>query len=274
MKRNSGFTLIELLVVISIIGLLSSVVLAALTSARARGKVGAGLTMANSMYSTNGLDAEAFFDFDDYYSAGSPTLDRTIKWTGLYFDYDNTVPTTNTPTGSGYAFTMDSANDYLIVRSRETNQAADFPIHETVTVAVWVKLNATGNRPVFSNRLGGGIYIGVNDGKFYVQQNDIAPARTTESNASVNDDKWHFLVWTANGNTSVLYIDGKQDKKEGKFFRENSGKANIGRNPANTTEYFLGSMDDLAIYNDKTLLASEVEEMYLAALPKYLARVK
>lgn len=38
MKRNGGFTLIELLVVIAIIGLLSSVVLASLSTARMRGR--------------------------------------------------------------------------------------------------------------------------------------------------------------------------------------------------------------------------------------------
>src|SRR3989344_4658063 len=36
-KNNKGFTLIELLVVISIIGLLSSIILASLNSARAKG---------------------------------------------------------------------------------------------------------------------------------------------------------------------------------------------------------------------------------------------
>jgi len=49
MKKNKGFTLIELLVVIAIIGILASVVLASLTSARIKGKVAALESTMSSM---------------------------------------------------------------------------------------------------------------------------------------------------------------------------------------------------------------------------------
>jgi prepilin-type N-terminal cleavage/methylation domain-containing protein len=49
MKNNKGFTLIELLVVIAIIGILASVVLASLSSARQKGKVAAIQSTLSSM---------------------------------------------------------------------------------------------------------------------------------------------------------------------------------------------------------------------------------
>ena len=49
MNRNKGFTLIELLVVIAIIGILSSVVLASLNTARNKGKDAAIRTQLSSM---------------------------------------------------------------------------------------------------------------------------------------------------------------------------------------------------------------------------------
>lgn len=61
MKMQKGFTLIELLVVIAIIGILSSVVLASLTTARTRGQAASVQSQLSNMraqaelfYSTNG----------------------------------------------------------------------------------------------------------------------------------------------------------------------------------------------------------------------------
>jgi prepilin-type N-terminal cleavage/methylation domain-containing protein len=72
MKKNKGFTLIELLVVIAIIGILSSVVLASLNSARNKGATAAAkANMANTR-----AQAEIFYDSNtNSYDGGTNATD-------------------------------------------------------------------------------------------------------------------------------------------------------------------------------------------------------
>jgi len=68
-SRNSGFTLIELLVVISIIGLLSSVVLTSLSSARKKAKDASIILSANSIMKSAQIDSLSTLDYSPYYMA-------------------------------------------------------------------------------------------------------------------------------------------------------------------------------------------------------------
>ena len=74
MKKNKGFTLIELLVVIAIIGILSSVVLASLNTARNKGAdaaVKANLSGARA-------EAQLFFDTSSDYSGVCATTGTNV----------------------------------------------------------------------------------------------------------------------------------------------------------------------------------------------------
>lgn len=86
MKLNKGFTLIELLVVIAIIGILSSVVLASLTTARTRGQAAAVQSQLSNMraqaelyYSTNSNSYSATAFAEDSCATTSGTLFGTAS---------------------------------------------------------------------------------------------------------------------------------------------------------------------------------------------------
>jgi prepilin-type N-terminal cleavage/methylation domain-containing protein len=87
MKKNKGFTLIELLVVIAIIGILSSVVLASLNSARQKGQDAAIKQNLNNMRA----QTEMYFDNNEYTYYVSPENNVCLSDEGLKEGYDKAV---------------------------------------------------------------------------------------------------------------------------------------------------------------------------------------
>ena len=97
MKQSKGFTLIELLVVIAIIGILSSIVLASLNTARERGADAAVKANLSGMRA----EAELSFDTETDYDAVCTVVGSAV--------------TAATGASSGTAVCTDDVNEWRVV---------------------------------------------------------------------------------------------------------------------------------------------------------------
>jgi type IV pilus assembly protein PilA len=112
LKKNKGFTLIELLVVIAIIGILSSVVLASLNSARKKARDSRRAADIRQIR----LALEIYFDAIRDYPA-------TASWeTTLAPTYMSVVP--KDPLGASYVYERCSSTVFQVGTSLEENNSS------------------------------------------------------------------------------------------------------------------------------------------------------
>ncbi len=81
------------------------------------------------------------------------------------------------------------------------------------------------------------------------------------------NSEWHHVVGTYDGSVLKQYVDGKLEGEashEGSIDR-NEWNVNIGKNPANNTQYLNGGIDEVRIY-DRALTQEEVA--WLAGITK------
>ncbi len=110
-NANKGFTLIELLVVIAIIGLLATVVMTSLNSARKKGRDARRVEDINQIKTA----LELYYDSNGSYPS---TASGTAALVSSKFM--STVPTD--PQGTAYGYTADAAGtDYVLSTTLEEN---------------------------------------------------------------------------------------------------------------------------------------------------------
>jgi prepilin-type N-terminal cleavage/methylation domain-containing protein len=213
-NKTKGFTLIELLVVISIISLLSSIVLSALTATRGKAEIAKALQFDASVKHAIGdqMVEELLFsgNLSDTSGVGSVPNTGTINYT---LDVQG---------AAGQAFYFNGNNDYL-EGTAKTELTSIINNVDSFSMGLWFKTNSSPATEKFLLLLRtntGNVKYGLKlqpDGTLIFKMENVflSQTRSIVSSKKLNDDKWHYVlaVWDKPTTTMKLYVDGILDNK-------------------------------------------------------------
>jgi hypothetical protein len=165
------------------------------------------------------------------------------------------------------SFVFDGINDFGKLNSTFTTTT-------NITVSVWVKTTATGERGILSHCSGGPVNEGYSlyDGKMKYWYYS-GSWQTLDGTTVINDGAWKNLVWVKTGTNMKMYINGILDKEATLVASITSTFLAIGTmwGPCNSLNYgagsdyystsFSGNMGPLKVWT-RALSTTEVTEIY------------
>lgn len=293
-EKVKGFTIIELLVVISIIGLLSSVVMVSLQSAREKGQVGAGKKFATYIRGalsskTSALQPYVYLDFNDATISGTTISNLTnqgsLKSSSVTLGSSvPTVPVDNSLHNSGKFLQVSSScgsGCYPLQWIENTNSIATAITNKNFTYAFWFKTNGTvcvtsGTCGLMSNAATGStLRLVLNAGQLQA----LNGPTSIVSFALNPKDQWYHIALSVrpSGTGQVIgsiYVNGTLVSPGTPItftaLTYTSGIAIGGTSVGTASGY---SFDDVSFYNTN-LLASEIKSIYAQGAAEHGLAVK
>lgn len=256
--KSIGFTLIELLVVVAILGLLATIVMISLAGSREKARIANALQFESSI--AHGLEPVLDMGFDSGTAIDGSGLGNNGTMNG------SVVASTDTVMGSGKSLSFDGVDDYVEVPYNSSMNLSGSGNGETVLL--WVKHNSSTNvfiigRTDWKRRLWGSTLTIIDSGNIYY----------TLSVAGSDDNRWHLVGYTINGNTISSYVDGKliQAVTATNNISPPPGAWWFGRSCSGSScdFYYTGLIDNIRVYN-KALSFSEIQRYYAQGLNKHL----
>ena len=262
---HRAFTLIELLVAVSIIGLLSSLVLASVNKARDDAKTKAALQFAAQNDRIMGADAVGMWNFEE----GSGTTVRDASGWGrdaTLFGGVTFSTSTYHSALSRYALSFNGTSG----RVDTTYGLGINPTIQPLTISLWAYPTGTGNRAVFGSSAASNqrLYVGIQSGLWDMGIQG-SPWGSGLGRVSVEYSKWSHITLVANGSGARLYINGRFTFQKSYTSYSLASDIDLG-NLRSGTFWWAGRIDDVRIYA-RSLTAQEVKEQYLAGVEKLYA---
>ena len=286
MNRKEGFTLIELLVVISIIGLLSSVVLAAISTARDRGSVAAGQTFEGHTYAGRFDSVVGRWTFDDVITGGTTSNDSSGNGnTGTISNTSGVYPTNTTNNNQGQSVFVD--NSVAAIDDINMGTVSSLAL-TTGSIAAWIKaapVQSYGNYGAAaiamkddSSYKSYGLYLfdpagGTNLGRLAIKNgpgNIGSNWIYDNAGPALNDNKWHYVAISFQSgvaNSLHFYIDGRLTSTYAGTYTipAGNGSFSVGDGGPRGAYGYQGYIDNLVVYSN-VITAQEVQEQYAEGL--------
>ena len=275
-----AFTLIELLMVIAIIGLLSSIVLAALSSTRDKGRIAAGQKFDVSAKHAIGDQLVGSWSFNE----GSGLTSSDLSGNGATATLVNGPVWVNSMPNFGKALSFDGNDDYITMPNNTALNPAD------ITISMWVYLvssmdcdGANNWRSLISKGITSGGVAGYDivleeDGRIAWDTGNGASDRWWPVNYTIIPvGKWTNLMVTFDSATGRkdLYVDGVfKATKTGTAGALASTGANLqisnsnGACP-NGAGAIPGYVDEVNIYG-KAFTTAEVQKYYAESAGRHI----